>query len=64
MQRLTYGISLGHYYGKDNSRFHVGTSLAPRPMIVVFGFGMRLCVQMRTSLETGVLRNGSSRLEL
>ena len=39
-----------------NSRFHVCTSLAPRPMTVVFGLGTRLRVRMRT-LENGVLRN-------
>ena len=49
---------------KDNPRFHVGTSLAPSPMIVVFGLGIRLRVCMRTSLETGILRNGSSQVEL
>ena len=36
---------------------HVSTSLAPRPMPVVFGLGTRLCVRMRTILENGVLRN-------
>ena len=40
-----------------NSRFHVCTSLALRPMTVVFGLGTRLCVRMRTTLENGVLRN-------
>ena len=40
-----------------NSRFHVCTSLAPRPITVVFGFGTRLRVRMRTTLENGVLRN-------
>ena len=33
------------------------TSLAPRPMTVVFGLGTRLRVRMRTTLENGVLRN-------
>ena len=41
-----------------NSRFHVCTSLAPRPMTVVFGLGTRLRVRMRTRLENGVLSNG------
>ena len=40
-----------------NSQFYVCTSLAPRPMTVVFGLGTRLCVRMRTTLENGVLRN-------
>ena len=40
-----------------NSRFHVCTSLAPRPMNVVFGLGTKLHVRMRTTLENGVLRN-------
>ena len=39
-------------------RFHVCTSLVPRPMTVVFGLGTRLRVRMRTTLENGVLRNG------
>ena len=34
------------------------TSLAPRPMTVVFGLGTRLRVRMRTKLENGVLSNG------
>ena len=33
------------------------TSLAPRPMTVVFGLGTRLRVHMRTTFENGVLRN-------
>ena len=41
-----------------NSRFHVCTSLAPRPRTVVFGLGTRLRVRMRTTFENGVLRNG------
>ena len=41
-----------------NSRFHVCTSLAPRPMTVAFGLGMRLRVRMHTTLENGVLHNG------
>ena len=41
-----------------NSRFYVCTSLAPRPMTVVFGLGTRLRMRMRTTLENGVLRNG------
>ena len=40
-----------------NSRFHVCSSLAPRPMTVVFGLGTRLRVRMRTTLQNGVLRN-------
>ena len=60
MQRPTYGISLGNYYERRlcQPRFHVCTSLAPRPMIVVFGLGTRLHVHMRTTLENGVLCNG------
>ena len=64
MHRPTYGISLGNYLVREetvpavlNSRFHVCTSLAPRPMTVVFGLGTRLRVRMRTTLENGVLRN-------
>ena len=34
-----------------NSRFHLCTSLIPRPMIVVFGLGMRPHVYMHTKLE-------------
>ena len=34
------------------------TSLASRPMTVVFGLGTRLRVRMRTKLENGVLSNG------
>ena len=42
-----------------NSRFRfVYNSLIPRPTIVVFGFGTRVHVRMRTKLENGVLRNG------
>ena len=33
------------------------SSLAPRPMGVVFGLGTRLRVRMRITLENGVLRN-------
>jgi len=40
-----------------NSQFHVGTSVAPRPMTVVFGLGTRLRVRMRTTFENGVLCN-------
>ena len=39
-------------------RSQVCTSLAPRPMTVVFGLGTRLRVRMRTTFENGVLRNG------
>ena len=38
--------------------FYVCTSLAPRPLTVVFGLGMRLRVHMRTTLENGILHNG------
>ena len=41
-----------------NSRFLVCTSLAPRPMNLVFGLGTRLFARMRTTFENGVLRNG------
>ena len=41
-----------------NPRFHVCTSLAPRPMTVVFGLRTRLRVRMRTTFENGVLCNG------
>ena len=33
------------------------TSLARRPMTVVFGLGTRLCVRMHTTFENGVLHN-------
>ena len=33
------------------------TSLAPRPIAVVFGLGTRLRMCMRTKVEIGVLRN-------
>ena len=33
------------------------TSLASRPMTMVFGLGMRLRVHMRTKLENGILSN-------
>ena len=55
-----HSISFGNYYGKRpyqpyamlvNPRFHVCTSFAPRPMIVVFGLGMTLRVGMRTTFE-------------
>ena len=44
-----------------NSRFHVCTSLAPRPNTVVFGLGTRLRVRMRTTLENGVYATDSNR---
>ena len=66
-----HSISLGHYCTTGESRdrasctlrwstrrFHVCTSLAPRPMTVVFDLGTRLRVRMRTTFENGVLRNG------
>ena len=61
-----HSISLGHYYGRDcvsctlrwsTRRFHVCTSLAPRPTTVVFGLGTRLRVHMHTVFKNGVLRN-------
>ena len=63
---VVHGISLAYYYNRAslavhaliNLRFHVCTSLAPRPMTMVFGLGMRLCVHMHTTLENGILRNG------
>ena len=67
MQPLTYGISLGHNYRKGpcqlvrwliNSRFRVCTSLAPKPMSVVYGLGTRLRLCMCTKLENGVQPNG------
>ena len=33
----------------------LGTNLAPKPITVVFGLGMRLRMRMRTKLENGVL---------
>ena len=62
MQRLTcvVFINLVHYYGKrpcQPCQLAICTSLVPKPMIVVFGFGTKLLVRMRTTLENGVLRN-------
>ena len=51
-------MELGELSEPINPRFHVCTSLAPRPMTVVFGLGTRLRVRMRTTFENGVLRNG------
>ena len=34
------------------------TSLAPRPVTVVFGLGTRLGIHMRTTFKNGVLHNG------
>ena len=42
---------------RDRRLNFTSTSLAPRPMTVVFGLGTRLRVRMRTTLENGVLRN-------
>ena len=39
------------------ARFHVWTSLIPKPMTTVIGLGMRLDVRMHTRLENGVFRN-------
>ena len=50
-----HSISLGHYYGK---RLYVCTSLAPRPMTMVFGLGTRLRVRMLTTFKNGILHNG------
>ena len=68
MQRLTYGISLAtSYNGKRLAvlwlAIHACTSLAPKPMTVVFGLGKRLHVHMRTTLENDVLRNRQQRPE-
>ena len=41
-----------------NLRFHVCTSLTPRPRTVVFGLGTRQHVHMHTIFENDVLRNG------
>ena len=66
MQRLTYVvfISLAQCRREEKTvtatrtdRWRFRTSLASRPMTVVFGLGMRLCVRMRTQLENGVLSN-------
>ena len=38
----------------------MSTSLAHRPMSVVFGLGTKLRVRMRATLENGVLRNDQS----
>ena len=42
----------------QRTRFHVCTSLVPKPMTLVIGLRMRLDVHMRTRLKNGVLRNG------
>ena len=39
-------------------RFHLCTSLVPRPTIVAFDLGTRLHVRMHTKLENDVLCNG------
>ena len=68
MQRLTYivFISLAQCRREEKTvtamrtarwRFRLCTSLASRPMTVVFGLGARLRVRMRTQLENGVLSN-------
>ena len=41
----------------QHTRFHLCTSLIPKPMTVVIGLGTRL-VHVRTRLENGVLHNG------
>ena len=43
-----------HYYGKRLCQPCAGqpcTNLTPRPITVVFGLGMKVCVRMRTKLE-------------
>ena len=68
MQRLTYVvfISLAQCRREEKTvtamrtarwLFRLCSSLASRPMTVVFGLGTRLCVRMRTQLENGVLSN-------
>ena len=67
MQRLTYVvfISLAQcrreektVTAKRTARCDFAcTSLASRPMTVVFGLGTRLRVRMRTKFENGVLSN-------
>ena len=65
MHHLTYGISLATTYYDRASCTLPGqlvisqcTSLAPRPMTVIFGLETRLRVRMRTTFENGVLHNG------
>ena len=63
MQRPTTAYALATTTRRDRaSRTQLAilrvTSLAPRPMTVVFGLGMRLHVRMCTTFENGVLRNG------
>ena len=66
MQRLTYivFISLAQCRREEKTvtamrtarwRFRLCTSLASRPMTMVFGLGTRLHVHMCTQLENGVL---------
>jgi len=64
MQCPTYGISPGNYYEIEkrpcqlySTHDSCVTSLAPRPMTVVFGLGTRLRVRMGTTLENGILCN-------
>ena len=63
MQRLTYGHKPWllqrpcQPYVRINSRFHVCTSLAPRPMTVVVDLGTRLHVRMHT-MASYTVRNG------
>ena len=45
------------YAALVNLSFHLCTSLAATPMIIVFGLGTRLCVRMHTTLENGVQHN-------
>ena len=47
----------GKYCLLVNSQFRLCTSLIPKPMTVVFGLGMRLCVCKDTNLENGILCN-------
>ena len=65
MQRLTHVVFISLLLEETvpavhvvNSRFCSYTTLVPRPMLVVFGLGMRLYVHVRTKSENGVLRNG------
>ena len=49
---------MGRDHAGQRTRFHVCTSLVPKPITVVIGLGTRLDVHMHTRLENGVLRNG------
>ena len=54
-------INPTHYYGKRPCAWSTLDSLVhylvPRPVIMVFGLGMRLCVCKHAKLQSGILHN-------